>query len=421
MSHLIENPFAVAAKRPSSRLWPALKGLAMIGGLFAILVVAQAQSRRWLLDRWVSGISDLPVAEQVQRLLQIDALGDIATETVARRLAAKDDAVASTAYELLREHLGEWSIRDDQSLGRAHKNMIAGLEAVAPELTGDRARWAKELLNQSIVECAERKIRDMDEAFVAANRVLAILSPPPAINLQSAQSLASTAASPVLPDAIYQGIERPRLLPLTVEPTLQVDSLATAQVEPVDEPSDSLQNAAPEPLTAIVPAPRVMPVAAELTPTNESMTISAAKASAEAQEVIQPVRHLTQSAYETFDTKSVITLLGSNQADVRDQAVNELVKRGLSNEEIRVANQLASPVVDVRLGLLESIVNRTDLDPRPWLLWLAEDPQREVRMRAVTTLATMNDASIRQALQQRLTQEHDPTVIAHLKRVINTR
>jgi hypothetical protein len=420
MSQLIENPFAVAAKRQPTRMWSALKGLAMIAGLFAILVVAQAQSRRWLLDRWVTGISELPVAEQVQRLLQIDALGDIATESVAKRLAAKEDAVASTAYELLREHLGEWSIRDDQSLGRAHKNMISGLEAVAPELTGDRARWAKELLNQSIIECAERRIREMDEAFMAANRVLAIVSPPPTES-GSPQSLASTLASPVLPGPVYQAIERPRLVPLAVESVTPSESMVATPI--TDDPiaGNALQADAPELVEAVVPSPRVVPVTAEIPPASESLTVTAAKANAEAQAMIQPVRQLTQSAYEAFDTKSVITLLGSNQADVRDQAVNELVKRGLSNEEIRVANQLASPVVDVRLGLLESIVNRTDLDPRPWLLWLAEDPQREVRMRAVTTLATMNDASIRQSLQHRLTQEHDPTVIAHLKRVISAR
>ena len=426
MSQLIENPFAVSARRRPAKMLAAVKGLAIVTGLFVTLIVAQAQSRRWLLERWATGFSELPVAEQVQRLLQIDALGDIATETVARRLAADEEAVASTAYELLREHLSEWATRDDAAIGRAHKNMIMGLEAIAPELTGDRARWAVDLLNQSIVECAERNIREIDEAFVAANRTLAILSPPTTIQTSPGEQLASATANPLLPDSIYRSIERPRLIPLPADQPLPVDQAmqgspnavvqAVAQPDSGSEPKD-----APEPIAAVVPVPRITTVEAPSQASTESAVVSVAKTNAEAQALIQPLRHLAGSAYETFDTKSVIMLLGSKQADVRDQAVNELVKRGLTNEEIRVANQLASPLTEVRLGLLESILNRTDLDPRPWLLWLAEDPQREVRMRAVTTLATMNDPSIRQSLQQRLAQEHDPTVIAHIKRVVAVR
>ena len=126
-----ENPFAIQPRRRIAPLLSGLKGLAMIAALFGTLVAAQAQSRRWLLERWVTGLAELPVAEQVQRVLQIDALGDIATETIARRLAAPESTVAATAYELLREHQNAWSSRESEALGRAHQNMIRGIDAVA--------------------------------------------------------------------------------------------------------------------------------------------------------------------------------------------------------------------------------------------------------------------------------------------------
>ena len=407
----MDNPFAVKRRQGSSRLLSGAKGLAMVAVLFAVLIVAQAQSRRWLLERWVNGFADLPVTEQVQRLLQIDALGDIATETIARRLAASEDSVAATAYELLRGHLNAWSSRDSESLGLAHKNMINGLEAIAPELSGERARWAKELLNQTLLECVDRESEQMDKAYQAANRVLAILTPTSPLETTPSNTIASNDSNPATPaaDSAYQ---HPRLVPLPVRMQNAEQSTAVEPSRPAPELVEiasevhSMQN---KPL-AIMPA-RIIDTSASVKPTPGKID----------NEVIQPVRHLTHSSFEAFDTKSVITLLGNSQADLRDQAVEELVRRGLSNEEIRVANQLASPVVEVRIGLLESIANRRDIDPRPWLLWLAEDSNREVRLRAISSLGTMNDGSIKQSLRQRLTSEHDPAVIAQIRRIVSQR
>jgi len=407
MSQTLENPFAVKQRRGPSRLLSGAKGLAMVAGLFAALVVAQAQSRRWLLNRWVSGFAELPVAEQVERLLQIDALGDIAIETVARRLAATEESVAATAYELLREHLNGWSTRDSEDLGRAHKNMIAGLEEIAAELSGQRARWAKELLNQSVVECVDRNSVPMDQAYQAAIRVLAILTPTSPLETASNQIVATDSEANNL-DAELQ-YQHPRLVPLpvrmqNVEAPASAGRLRTTLVLPASTSTVSTAQREPEDANIAVP-----------------VAMRETTASDVRQAIIQPVRHLTNSSLETFDTKSVIMLLGNSSAAIRDQAAVELVRRNLSNEEIRVANQLASPIVDVRLGLLESIANRTDIDPRPWLLWLAEDTNREVRMRAISSLATMNDGAVKQSLRQRLTSEHDPTVIAHIRRIVGQR
>ncbi len=404
-SSTIDNPFAVHPGRRPRRLLVAAKGLAMVMTLFGGLVIAQAQSRRWLLDRWVSGLSDLPVTQQVERLLQIDALGDIATETLARRLAATDDTVAATAYELLRDHQNEWSSRDDRSLGRAHRNLAVGIESVASELFGNRIRWATELLNQSIVECVDRTVPEMDDAYASANRVVALLNPPSSID-RSTESIALS------PSSISPVDNVPRLLPLPVRvQSAEDESLSQLAVDTPPPPTETIQTPATaastnEPITLLArPAP----------------TLAAATENDSIRDSIQPVRQLTHSSLEAFDTKSVIQLLGASTAKMHDQAVDELVRRGLSNEEIRVANQLASPILDVRLGLLDSIANRTDVDPRPWLLWLAEDANREVRLRAISSLASMNDPAVKKALRGRLAAESDQTVAARIRRAVDVR
>jgi hypothetical protein len=428
MPNTIENPFAIARpKHDPSRLLAAVKGLAMVAGLFAVLIVAQTQSRRWLLERWVTGLAELSVPEQIERLLQIDALGDIAIETVARRIAAKDDPVAATAFQLLQDHLNDWSSRDNVSMAKAHQNMIDGLEAVAADLSGERARWAAQLLQQSLVECVESDVLELNDAYQAATRVLAKLGSSSPGAASTATSIAGSTPPPPLP-LTNQTAARPRLVPLS--PRLQsvddaipitptTNELAATQPESVSESVIEVINAAPS--LAIATEPRITAVASDTSLQDiQPLAVSAHRANnEEIRDSITPVRRLTNSSLETFDTKSIINLLGHKQAEVRDHAVEELVRRGLSNEEIRIANQLASPVIEVRMGLLDSVVHRTDIDPRPWLLWLAEDSHREIRLRAITTLATMKDTAVNQALQKRLAHEHDSTVIAHLRRAID--
>jgi len=405
MSDTVPNPFAVPVRRRrshtmmASRILVATKGLAMVAALFGFLAVAQTQSRRWLLERWASGLSELPATEQVQRLLQIDALGDIGTETVARRLAAEDDSVAATAYELLLAHQNQWAMRDDAAVGRAHLNMIRGINEVASSLSGQRVRWATELLNQSLVECVERSVRDMDDAYSAANLTLAKLPGRSLVddrsNLAADESLSFT---------------RPTLVPLPVRTPLaeEIATLPLQKLEPIVEiPLAVSAKPTVAPVQTVARITTLVEAKPEIINDHETLRDS-----------LQSPRHLTQTSYQAFDTKSVIGLLSSRQAETRDQAVEELVRRGMNNEEIRVANQLASPMVEVRLGLLDSIVHRTDLDPRPWMLWLAEDPSPEVRMRAISGLATMKDAAVKQALRKRLPHEHDPAVITHLNRAI---
>ncbi len=117
----------------------------------------------------------------------------------------------------------------------------------------------------------------------------------------------------------------------------------------------------------------------------------------------------------------MIAELASKQAAAADQAVEELARRGLNQEEIRIASQLAASQVEVRLGLLQSLVRRTDIDIRPWLLWLAEDSEQAVRLQAVTALASLDDAAVKQALRKRLEAESDPAVAAQLRQIVNRR
>ncbi len=61
------------------------------------------------------------------------------------------------------------------------------------------------------------------------------------------------------------------------------------------------------------------------------------------------------------------------------------------------------------------------LGPRPWLLLFLDDSDRDVRLRTVASLGSMDDPAIAVRLQTQLGDERDPAVASRIRRVLNLR
>lgn len=403
MSDSFQNPFAIPVAKRRNPLASSLKGLVFIAALFVLVIVLQSQTRQWLLQQWVSGFADLPVGEQIERLLQINQLGDLATETLARRIAAENDSVAETAVDLIRDRQAAWSTRQDDDLAAAHMRMLVGLEEIVDQLPPIRVGWVAQLVNQTLIECVDQRGPAMTQTYHAANELLTRVADRTGVENRLEDSIAGPSLVP---------------LPVRMQTIDEATDFAAVPQPPPEPISDSLTT--PDTDGPQIVARSTAPVTAVQHPEQAIHRVAGDSDQAPDQTNDTP-RRIDKTPLQTFSTRSVIGLLASNQAATRDQAVEELVRRGLSNEEIRIANQLAASQVEVRLGLLDSIIRRSDLDPRPWLLWLAEDTSREVRFRAVTALQAMNDSAVTATLRKRLSVEDDPTVIALLRQLTDRR
>ncbi|MEO8270162.1 MAG: hypothetical protein ABI557_10590, partial [Aureliella sp.] len=75
-----------------------------------------------------------------------------------------------------------------------------------------------------------------------------------------------------------------------------------------------------------------------------------------------------------------------------------------------------------RIRLLHEIAIRTDLEPRQWLLWMAEDGEPEVKQQAVALLSSMTqDLQMQRNLRRLLAQETDESVAQSLRKVLLVR
>jgi hypothetical protein len=94
----------------------------------------------------------------------------------------------------------------------------------------------------------------------------------------------------------------------------------------------------------------------------------------------------------------------------------QLNKHGFGRLPAPLVQKLFSNSQD-RLRLVDDILKEPGVHPRPWLVLLADDADAEVRLAAVTIMATSNDAALVELAWQRVIHDRDPRVAALASRL----
>lgn len=121
---------------------------------------------------------------------------------------------------------------------------------------------------------------------------------------------------------------------------------------------------------------------------------------------------------ETANVEQVLRLLTSVQPRVAEAGASELARRGWPSSQIELAVRLATGESAARIAEMESIAQRSDLDLRPWLLWLAKDADLLVRRRALIMLGSVSDPTLMADLRFLLARETDSQAAETLRRIL---
>jgi hypothetical protein len=90
----------------------------------------------------------------------------------------------------------------------------------------------------------------------------------------------------------------------------------------------------------------------------------------------------------------------------------ELTKRGFGMLTARLVQQFVSDDTQDRLQLVDEVLIEPGVDARPWLLLLAEDADADVRLAAVTIMATSGDKALIENAWQATIRDRDPRIAA---------
>ncbi len=120
----------------------------------------------------------------------------------------------------------------------------------------------------------------------------------------------------------------------------------------------------------------------------------------------------TLDSLKTVDVLELMRRLRSDGETQRADSRRELLRRGFSEVDLELARQLFSPDIAARKQLAMAVPRLASVDAARWLMWLAADPQPEVRRAAITTLATTGDPGLLERVEDMARKDSDEQVQA---------
>jgi hypothetical protein len=120
----------------------------------------------------------------------------------------------------------------------------------------------------------------------------------------------------------------------------------------------------------------------------------------------------TLDSLRTVDVLDLMRRLRSDSEAQQTAARRELLRRGFSEVDLELARQLFSPDVSARKQLALAVPRLASVDAVRWLMWLAADPQPEVRRAAITTLATTGDPRLLDRVEELARKDSDQQIQA---------
>lgn len=433
-------------------LW-CLVGLAI--GL-TVWLGGRSYLKRVLADQLVTASSEEVALQSIDALLRLDAN---ATIEVSRGLAHPEFMVANAAFRALGGQLDAWTKLEPADRLLRMQKVVTELERIPEDIDQDHRIlvsglasriYADTLSNREdgasdVLEACRRILARTDPSRLAAQPVADRLGYQPAASLQNfpPTPLPSSAddASPVPPPLapLTAPVEK-RPVTSTPEPLKLNDrveaespkrSMTRMSLSDAHENSSAHMHltAGSNALPQATGAPRARTAAMPTLQTSEDTDPLSSSASSRSRVIPPDVEPLPGASNEAESTVTLggiedlpidqlVRLLASVQPRVSQAAHLTLRQRGMSDENLELAINLATGSVELRQKLLGQLVQRDDLDARPWLLWMAADGEEQVRQYAVGLLMPLADNDVRRQLRLLLNKERDEKVAQTIRRVL---
>ena len=163
--------------------------------------------------------------------------------------------------------------------------------------------------------------------------------------------------------------------------------------------------------TTVIPANQALP---SLRPAENGVIVNTNKAisltSSSHPKTKNSVSQVELQGMDELPIERLVRLLGSVQPEVAKSAALALRRHGMDDRKLILATHLATGSAATRMQLVQEVASSSDLDPRPWLLWMAEDGEPEVRRLCASLLTSMMDQDVQRELRMLLNRERDVEV-----------
>lgn len=391
----------------------------MMVALGALVWRWQTQKPELLAERYAATLQEIPDAALEPQLRQIAALGEAGLPTLVSQLSSERVAVRDAAHVVLLDEVNHWELLPAESAGPRLARLAAALADVVPRLAIPQRKFAADLALR-IMDWPQGATPDLNRATLLAHceavlaatgrdatgektsRPVATASPDGGAQADD-MMLASQPSDPLSGLATLPGGNLP-LEPSAMpepgcfrEPQMATGARTPAAVEPARLPSAVAVHQLPRDLLAGSPSanqPRRLP------PQHVGDDDSPKPLTAEANPRLDSPSPDDSAAWHQLQPREVMRRLHVSDPKVVTAARIELEHRGVTGSLIELARQATDPDPHVRRALAETLPSLPGIDAKPWLLELSYDEDPDVRVAAVTLMATSGDLELLKRVEQ---------------------
>lgn len=380
-------------------------------------------------------------------LQRLSLLGDDATEPLCRALLHQDDQVAKAAYLMLDGRITDWQQNPAENQA-ALSNLARLLNSLPGDTLPTRLALASSLATRMLVFCSGQSALDFDDTVGLCEAVVsrsseAQFSPAAAIDAAAVvartdalNQAGPTSVPPPLPpveevftEQVYSLSDSPEALGSPTIPvyssssTPAIESMARVQLGSPMQLAPNQAGPTPTRLLSETSASyRVQPL--ETTGGNNQPELVRQSPAATLDGPLQDFASAPEidlASIGGMTISQLVRLLAAEQPKVAQTAALALRAKNMDDGRIELASHVASELAqgsrEGKIKIAQDIAIG-DIDPIPWLLWIAEDDDPEVRKTAFGLLHGQVDDSVARQLRSRLGFEPSPVVANTLRQVL---
>lgn len=412
--------------------------LAMTAALLGLLAALRGPSARLAAEHCRRQLADAPDQQVALVLRQALGLGEPGMGVVAEALGSPRESVGRAARSLLVEELDRWHV--------SRRRGDLAKQAVLVEALAERMADFGPTARRDAADLAGRILRWLPDAdqpgrgrvIAACERVLKSVAERPGLLAQ--QSLAAAAMGQVGPGAepgatgsasapfpfLPEVADLARLpgggLPIDPLPPSasgesqgeRVADVRTIEPERIAEPSAARQLDGHDdaPGTGGASGTQHGTELGTRQPPHADRIHAMAFSEASDAEQPDPAHGMAD-----VDAADLMRWLHADDRPAADGARAELARRGFTPFQLDLARRLFDPNPEVRKELVRALPGAPGVDAATWLLWLARDPDPEVRLAAIALVATTGDPALVERIERIARQDADPRIRRQAERL----
>ena len=421
--------------------WPRalLLGLIMAGVTVGLVAGLRGHFARFLAEHWRGKLDRVSDDRAPVLLAGVAKLGEPGIPVLVEAFGSERESVARAGKQILIEEISRWEFLSPPEASRRlailAESLADRIEQFGPTARSDAAELATRILlwpldDKSVdrgrvaqwcdrvlrVSGPERRLLDEQSRSGGVTRLLVGGDPAEAYGAVFERSTVAT-AEPGKPDTVAAKAE-PDPLPSRESPTimqLQGDHPDnTTRIRIANVPRDKPR---PEPrkqigikATPLEGLAQLFSMGEENAPGGHDQTDDRP---AEVDAVVGSLRRA--------NTMTVMQQLRSVDERVAMAAEVELTRRGFSAGHVELARRLFDPDPSVRKQVGRAALETPGVNPVPWLTELSRDDNAEVRLTAVTLMATTADPTLMSNIEEIARRDPSDRVRRQAQRITDHR